>query len=90
MAREKTEPAMLVAYVLTGCDADSHLPTLRWKLNTVRMTLKMVAGKPSDSTISTQARARPCHVQQRRGPARASCSSCHTAISVDRPLHAQW
>ena len=58
MAHEKTEPAMMAAHVVTGCDADPHKPTLRWKLKTMRMTLSRARGKTSVGyPISTNARA---------------------------------
>ena len=74
MAKEQTEPAMIPAYVVTGCDTDPHKPTPRWKLNSIRMTLRSgktpVAASSPDVPEPDLLKAL-YHVQERRGPALA-------------------
>ena len=38
IAHEKTDSAMIAAYICVGSDAAPHSPTLRWKLNTRKIT----------------------------------------------------
>ena len=45
IAHEKTDSAMIAAYVWLGSDAAPHSPTLRWKLNTRWITRRSPRGK---------------------------------------------